>query len=265
MAETWGGFDTPEERFGSLSAFEKVEALQDMLISRATGAGMDNADFVYLRRFVLNDPVLSAKAPGFLRRIRDEAQFWGFIQPKFGTYRERREYIWEQFRSLLETAEAGAPPVDEGATDVLRNFSPEGVHATWAKALERRESDPEGAITLARTLLEDVCKHILDDLEVDYDEKIELPKLYKTTARRLNLSPGQHSEEVFKQILSGCVSVVGGLGSMRNRLSDSHGKGRADPEARLPVRPSKRHAKLAVNLAGAMATFLVETLEERRR
>jgi hypothetical protein len=45
---------------------------------------------------------------------------------------------------------------------------------------------------------------------------------------------------------------------MRNRLSDAHGR------RRTAARPLERHANLAVNLAGAMATFLVETLEARK-
>jgi hypothetical protein len=63
---------------------------------------------------------------------------------------------------------------------------------------------------------------------------------------------------VFKQILGGCTAVVEGLGSLRNRLSDSHGKGKA------PVKPATRHAELAVNLAGATATFLVATWKVRK-
>lgn len=41
----------------------------------------------------------------------------------------------------------------------------------------RREADSEGAITLARSLLETVTKHILDEMEEPYSEKDDLPKL----------------------------------------------------------------------------------------
>ncbi len=69
----------------------------------------------------------------------------------------------------------------------------------------------------------------------------------------------QHTERVFKQILGGCQAVIEGLGSLRNRLSDAHGKGKAG------VKPAPCHAELAVNLAGAMATFLIATWEARPR
>jgi hypothetical protein len=44
---------------------------------------------------------------------------------------------------------------------------------------------------------------------------------------------------------------------LRNKIGDAHGKGKA------AVKPAARHAQLAVNLAGAMATFIVETWRER--
>lgn len=56
------------------------------------------------------------------------------------------------------------------------------------------------------------------------------------------------------------MNLVNGIGTLRNRLSDSHGRG-----GPLPVRPSPRHASLAVNTAGAVATFLVETHIERQK
>ena len=66
-----------------------------------------------------------------------------------------------------------------------------------------------------------VCKHILDAAGVTYDDSADLPKLYALTAKQLNLSPSQHTEQLFKQILGGCQTIVEGLGAMRNRHSDA--------------------------------------------
>jgi hypothetical protein len=141
----------------------------------------------------------------------------------------------------------------------LETFDAEGVHSVWAKALARRKTDPEGAITVARTLLETVIKRILDEMEEPYGERDDLPKLYGSAARLLNLAPSQHTQEAIKAILGGGMSVVNGIGTLRNRLSDAHGRG-----GKLPVKPTPRHASLAVNMAGTIATFLVETLLERQ-
>jgi hypothetical protein len=118
-------------------------------------------------------------------------------------------------------------------------------------------SDHEGAITAARTLVETVCKHILDDANVTYDDNLDLPKLWALTAKEANLAPQQHQEGVFRAILGDCQSVVNNLAAIWNREGDAHGQGRRQ------VRPKPRHAELAVNLAGTMAAFLVATWHDR--
>ena len=82
-----------------------------------------------------------------------------------------------------------------------------------------------------------------------------MPSLYRTVGRELGLAPDGYSEEAFRQILGGCSSVVTGLGSLRNQVSDAHGSGRTR------YRPAPRHATLAVNLAGSMALLLIQTHE----
>ena len=106
-------------------------------------------------------------------------------------------------------------------------------------------------------MLESVCEVILDERSIAHEEKLALPQLYRAAAKELNLAPEQHQEEVFRQKFGGCTSVVGGLAGLRNRLSDAHGKPKTAPK------PAARHAELAVNLAGSMASFLIATHEVR--
>jgi hypothetical protein len=160
--------------------------------------------------------------------------------------------------SVRETTRTGIQPADELISQVLFSFDESGVHHAWQKALERRSPDPEGAITAAKTLLETVCKHIIEAAGKTYGEADDLPKLYNTAAECLNLAPSQHSETVFRCILGNCQSVVGNLAGLRNKLGDSHGQGKRY------VKPQARHAELAVNLAGSMAMFLVATSNARQ-
>ncbi len=111
-----------------------------------------------------------------------------------------------------------ANPADLDITATLQAFDPDQIAARWQGALESRSSDPERAITLARTLLEDVCKWILNEAGETWEEKDDLPALYKKLSKTLNLAPDGHTEQIFKQILSGCQSVVTALGSLRNKL-----------------------------------------------
>lgn len=238
--------------------FDEIESLQNLVVSHATGGAEDEAEYTRLRQVVLSDGVLELLAPRFIRTCRSLGQFWQFIKNKYGTYAERRTYLWDEFRPMLDTLERGGPtPSDAVVTNTLEKFDAAHVQAAWSKALDRRSSDPEGAITIARTLLESVCKHILEEGSVPYDDSPDISKLYKQTAEHLNLAPSQHTESVFKQILGGCTAVVEGLGALRNRLSDSHGKGK------VGVKPAPRHAELAVNLAGALAVYLLATKQAR--
>lgn len=239
---------------------EKLEKLQGSYIGTATNdvGSLDTYEFARLRTEIISNTQLRNHVPDIVRKYRDQAQFWQFIKHKLPSYAERRTYIWEQFRPLLDFAEAqdrspGVQPISE----TLQAFDPDNVHAAWQKALDRRTSDPEGAITAARMLLETTCKHILDDVGTGYPDDVDLPKLWAVCAEALNLAPHQHQEVVFKTILGNCQSVVNSLGAIRNKIGDAHGQGRR------PVKPKPRHAELAVNLAGTMAAFLIATWQDR--
>ena len=238
---------------------QQMVALQDLLVTRATGGVPDDADYLRLRQVALADLNTSSLIPEFVQRYRDLFQFWEFIKHEYSTYADRRRFLWDSFRPLLDHLDSlGERPADSSVQTALGELSSEYVHSMWSRALDRRTADPEGAITLARTILETVCKHILDALAISYDDGNDLPKLYRSTAESLGIAPSQHTEEVFKRILGGCTSVVEGLGALRNRLSDSHGSGPGG------VRPAPRHAELAVNLAGSMAAYLVATWQYRQ-
>lgn len=234
----------------------KIETLQDILIAIATSGSWDDSKFKSLREELLNIPELKYLLPEFLQKNRTSEQFWQFIKFAFPTYAERRNYIWTEFAKALDFAENKHKKViDDSISMSITKFNQAYINSQWLKALERKVDDPEGAITSSRSLIETTCKFILDDLNVTYKSEIDLPKLYKLTAEKLNLGPDQHTEQIFKQILGGCQTVVEGLGALRNKLSDSHGKRKTE------IKPSSRHAELAVNLAGTMTTFLLETHE----
>ncbi|MBZ0205797.1 MAG: abortive infection family protein [Flavobacteriales bacterium] len=113
------------------------------------------------------------------------------------------------------------------------------------------ECDYDGAITNAHTLLEKVLldlEKLQTGKETDYDGKVR--ELYKRVQKGLNLAPSRTDiNEILKQVLTGLSSIVNGLAGMRNNMSDAH----------AGYKPSKRHAKLAVNAAKTLADFLFET------
>ena len=158
---------------------------------------------------------------------------------------------------MLTFLEIGGGAADAEITSGLRRYDAPAVQSFWVKALERRSSDPDGAVTAASTLLEEVCKHIIEDSGGKWDNKWNIPKLYAEASRVLNLAPSQHQEETIKTILGNCQSVVQNIASLRNKGGDAHAGGRSR------VRFKPRHAALTVNLAGSMALFLIETWQAR--
>ena len=120
-----------------------------------------------------------------------------------------------------------------------------------------KAGDYDGAITNARTLLEAVLTELekkLTESPPSYDG--DMLKLYKRVQKLLNLEPGRPDIECpLKQVLSGLVSIVGGMAGLSNRMGDRHVRS---------FKPSKHHAALVVNTAKTMANFLFELHQNQK-
>lgn len=236
-----------------LNDYERLKLVVEILKQRATGGISYDADYEGLRNY-FRKKEYKELIPDIFIKNRTLDVFWNDIRDKFPTYRERRAYIDSEFSKILDILEESKNIIIDISDVNVGAVNSAYVNTTWEKAVLRIEKDPEGAITSSRTLLETVLKCLAENLEITID-KSDLTKMYKEVSKKLNLSPDQHSEQVFKKILQGCVSSVDGLASLRNSYGDCHGKGQKC------YTPSKRHARLAVNLAGSMAMFLIDTYE----
>lgn len=233
--------------------YNRVEYLVSILKERTTGGVASNYEYKKLRQYFKTKNYWS-NMPDILIKNSTLDMVWGKIQPMIQTYKERRLFIDSEFFEILEYLEDSNNNIIDINDIEINAVNVEYVNRTWEKAISRIQNDPEGAITSARTLLETVLKCLAEHLSINIDNS-DLKKMYKEVSKKLNLSPDQHSEQAFKMILQGCISCVGGLASLRNSHGDCHGKGNKF------YKPDKRHARLAVNLAGGMAMFLIETYE----
>ncbi|MPZ41442.1 MAG: hypothetical protein GEU95_26030 [Rhizobiales bacterium] len=146
-------------------------------------------------------------------------------------------------------------PLPDLVSERLANRQYDVAFSEWRKALSRLAGDRDGAITVARSLLETTCKIALKEVGATHDKNWDLPKLYYIAATELGISPTQRTDELFRSIFGASQSIVNRVGELRNKLGDAHGKGNLD----LAV--PKHHAELAVNLAGSICCFLVSCLE----
>src|SRR3954452_8435828 len=78
-------------------------------------------------------------------------------------FKHSSSYTWPSAEGrgrLLEMI--GGSPIDISTTNLKWDTS--FIQDVWRNALHRIHEDPDGAITSARSLLESVCKDILEDL-----------------------------------------------------------------------------------------------------
>ncbi|UWR91068.1 abortive infection family protein [Phaeobacter inhibens] len=253
---TYGGYGEPEIPD---DLFECALSLRNNIIGLTTQGGSE-AEYKLARKRLMEDPQSKRLLPDFVRFSNDAASVQSSLSTVAsgsGSWAKRRGHVTVSFVPLLNFLETGGGAADATITDGLDIYDAPAVQAVWAKALERRAMDPDGAVTAASTLLEEVCKHIIEDSGAEWEAKWNLPKLYSEAAKHLKLAPSQHQEEVFKTILGNCQSVVRSIGSLRNNGGDAHAGGRS----RVSFKP--RHAALTVNLSGSMALFLIETWHAR--
>jgi hypothetical protein len=92
---------------------DQVESLQNLLIDRAKGRGVDEKLYGSLHRGLVANEGVKDKLPRFVKTCGSVSQFWNFIKPKFAKYAQREQYIRDQFRSLINELEGvSATPAD---------------------------------------------------------------------------------------------------------------------------------------------------------
>jgi hypothetical protein len=153
---------------------------------------------------------------------------------------------------IREWLDEGPTPIISAALDT-QHLNWTTVRNQWRKAAEAVRQDPAGAITAARTLVESVCLHVLSERGIEPPGDGDLTRLYRAASRACHLAPDQATDEHCRKLLGGCATAVNGVAGVRNAMGDAHGRGPGATEA------EPRHARLAVNAAGTVALFLIES------
>lgn len=140
--------------------------------------------------------------------------------------------------------------IKEEHLDILSTeFLKEQINKCERKLLEK---DFDGAITNARTLVEEILLEIEERITGKREKNNgEIAALYNRIKKLINFDPGEKGlNDSLKQILQGLNSIVVGLGKLRTKASDSHAR---------EYKPSEHHARLAVNSAMTFTSFIIES------
>jgi hypothetical protein len=130
------------------------------------------------------------------------------------------------------------------------------------RALRAATADPEIAVTAACAVVESVCRSILVELEIDFPAKQDISGLYRAVRDPLGLDPTKEglAPEIVndvRAVLSGLVTSVQGIGSLRTHVGGAHGKEKGFR------RIDARIAKLAIHSSSSIALFIIETWQLR--
>lgn len=86
--------------------YERVSYLLNLLTTRATGKPASDSEFQQLRHILLRDSTVAASLPSWLKLHSNLDSFWNFIQPKFKSYSDRRDFLSAEFTPLLDALES---------------------------------------------------------------------------------------------------------------------------------------------------------------
>jgi hypothetical protein len=106
-----------------------------------------------------------------------------------------------------------------------RAIDAQDVIESWKKAQIALSLEPADAITRASSLLESVCKHILERKNAVLPTDQSIRALLKFTLKALKRSPEGQTSQDLHQIISGLFSVVTGVGALRTHAGTAHGRG----------------------------------------
>ena len=162
---------------------------------------------------------------------------------------------------LVESGQETVPLIMLG--ELLASIRFDTAKRDLDRALASSRNDPEDAVTAACSMVEDVCKSILNELGESIPGKKDVQGLYNALKRPLDLSPDRSDidpviAEDVRKVLSGLFTVTAGIGSLRTHGGDAHGRERGS--ARLDA----RIARLSIHAASTLALFLIETWQRRK-
>lgn len=240
---------------------EKLYSLHNILNEAITSGTFLEEDFNALRSFFINSSYMPL-LPTWLCISPNLAAIRRTAQGISSHYKERREWLNEELSPLYKAVQQFTTDILNGHTCILENLNSKTIMLHWGKMLSRLGHDPEGAVTMARTLLESELKLIAEKLDLQLGKNEDVPSLYKKIAVVMKLSADQHQEKMFKSLLGSCSGIVTSISEIRNSYSDAHGN--TDKHYKI----DERLARFAVHTSGSLCLFLCETFigfEERLR
>ncbi len=194
--------------------------------------------------------ILNTSAKEYLKKINYLLRFDGYELLPSKSISGRAIYEWREIRgdsALLKNIES-----------LKINFNSAYIDDQIDIMVNMADQHPNLAIGKAKELLESCAKTILNELEIEFDSKMDLNSLVKKTYKSLKIDSSSidkdnkyHQTSV--KILGSLSAITQFMAELRNEYGDGHGK---DREFRnLPP----HYAHLAIGTATTVVRFMWDT------
>lgn len=163
-----------------------------------------------------------------------------------------------RYRNGGRVIEVAAGPASESLREALASRRFQALEVEFERATKLLQEDPPAAVTAACSLLEALFRAFLDSEGTPLPDKQTIKPLWAAVQKGLKLDPKDQSDQDVQRVLSGLGSVVDGIGAFRTHAGSAHGGGT------YRYRVQARHARLVVNSAHTLASFVIETWDSRQ-
>ncbi|WP_369632998.1 abortive infection family protein [Variovorax sp. V512] len=131
------------------------------------------------------------------------------------------------------------------------------IHREFDRAMETVDAKPRDAVSAASNILESIFKTYIEDNGLTMPDKQDLQPVFKIVRADLGLDPSSVEDQDLQRIITGLFGIVDGIGALRTHAGSAHSEGRKG------YKLEPRYARLAVNAAHTVATFVMETWDKK--
>jgi len=142
-------------------------------------------------------------------------------------------------------------------SEFIRDRDLDSIDQEFQRAVQNATTSPREAVSAASNILESICKVIIADENLPTPAKQDLQSVWTVVRKHLGIDPSKVEDQDLQQILTGLLSVVHGIGSLRTHASSAHGAGKS------PYRLEPRHARLAIHSAHTLGLFVLESWSKK--
>ncbi|MFW1798345.1 abortive infection family protein [Acinetobacter guillouiae] len=142
---------------------------------------------------------------------------------------------------------------------VIKELEIPALDQEFMRALTYVDASPREAVSAASNILESICKVYISENNLAMPNKKDLKNLFDVVRKALNIQRDSVEDEDLLRIISGIISVVDGIASLRTHSSSAHGAG----VKQYNLKP--RHARLAIHAAHTIGLYILESWKEAQK